>query len=140
MQYVEVYRGTYQSAPVQLARDFLTGSRDDYLFFRTGQWEYILLEGNLPENTLTFEDVDIYKMIYQNGTPDHEPYWQVFGLTEQDISISNPYQMQFYGSAEGQAHLREGGESYALALLLLGICFCMCCLFWSVTVWLYRRR
>lgn len=142
MTYYTMYRGQYQTAPVQLARDLVSGQVQDYRFYRVGQWEYLLVEGDwtLEHGASEFTDVTVYHFYYQQGAPDHEAYWQVYGSEHQDVNINNPYQMQYYSSEKGLPHLREGVSDYAFAFVLLGLICCFSSLFFFITDFLYKRR
>lgn len=115
-----VYSGTYLSVPLQTARDILELSRDDYFFCRVSEDKYILIEcDNWNAASLSSDDCTVSEIYYTPVTRDTPSTYQVFCRDHQAVTVHNPDNFLVYGSQRGLPHLRDGGDQYAYALLLL---------------------
>lgn len=119
-----VYQGTIATQPLQYARDWLSGYRGEYLFFRGGEDEYYLVRGDIDFDTLSCSDARV-DLIYYAYTDRNGRYYEIATFEHETVSINNSSHVLMYASDSRYPHLISGGEFYALAaLLFVSVGFC----------------
>ena len=115
-----VYEGSYGSAPLQIARDWLSGYTGEYLFFCASADEYYLVRGDLDFDTLSGSGCRV-DLIFSAFNANHGAYWQIETFDNQDVSISNPSDCLVYSSDARYPSLIDGGDIYAFTLVCVVI-------------------
>lgn len=121
-----VYPSTIGTQPLQYARDWLTGYRGEYLFFRGGEDEYYIIRGDIDFETMTCPDARV-DLIYYAYSDRNGRYYQIATFEHQDVTVSGSAGMLLYASDEKFPHLISGGEFYVfqtVCLLVFGFVLC----------------
>lgn len=119
----QVYRGHLSETPVDLARAALTDSFSDYIFFRSDEYQYTLIVGNIDFDTNYFSDSAVYRIIYNPSFESNsDRYYQYFLISDSDSGyVRNPENYQMYSSRYLYPHLVERGDVYVQTAILFSI-------------------
>lgn len=115
----EPYDGNISSTYLTLFRD-LVGKLpliDDYVFFRSDQYEYILVSGNLEysNGVFTAPEVTVYRIVTNTSYSSTYTYFQTVE-TDFRLSVGN---MVVYSNLAHYPELVERNTFYSLATLIL---------------------
>lgn len=120
--------GTISSTYVTYFRDILAGSKfnDNYVAFRSGQYEYIMLVGKLEKsgNTISLvEEGKEYKFYTDSGTQYNSTYrYSVKDVSTGSVDVGNNI---IYSDLGDYPELIERGDKYeALTLFVLVVVLC----------------
>lgn len=135
-----VYAGNLSGTYTDYARDLLgsVGLEDSYLFFRSGQYEYILLVGDLTYENGVFSAPAAMEYKFLTGTNYGTDY--SYTVTEvSDVSLS-PGRGMVYSDLGDYPELRDPSQLLELVqvflLAMYGVMFLVHCIFSFVL----RRR
>ena len=115
----EAYDGNVSSTYVTLFRD-LVGKlplTDDYVFFRSDQYEYKLVSGDLEyeDGVFSSSEVTVYRVITNTA---YNSTYSLFHLEETDFRLA-PGKMVVYSNLGHYPELLDRGAFYSLATLIL---------------------
>ena len=135
-----VYDGNISSTYTAIFRDLLSknGINDDYLFFRSGQYDYVLLIGDLEyaDGVFTGEEAKEYKIVTNTN------YNSSYEYTVSDVRSVNlvPGSSLLYSNLGDYPDLIGLDQYFSFAqLVMIVICICMY-LLRSIFAWTYQRR
>lgn len=139
------YEGSISSTLLDIADNVPMTFSDDYVFYRSGQYEYKLVYGNLAYNNGTFLLVDpltevTISQVTQTGYGSTSYYsYEQSELTSFQLSPGN---FLVYSNLGGYPNLNEGGDSYyeAVQTVLLCAIICIFALLRPLTDFINRRR
>lgn len=122
-----IYSGSIPNYVIDAASSLLSENAYDYCLFCSGNNQYILIRSSSwDEDTLTAEDGTIFVWNYDQNAHITTAYQYTYYFSAHDeynISVSNNYGYMYFSSGAQTPGLREGGDKFAFALLLLaGIC------------------
>lgn len=133
-----IYDGTMSSTQVQVFRDIISklSILDDYVVFRSGQYEYVMLAGDLTyeQDFFTAETATEFKLLTHNG------YNSQYNLTVQEVTdvVLAPGSTIVYSNLGYFPDLVDPGTKYDFAMLSLGVIALMMFLIRSIFSWTYR--
>ncbi len=139
-----VYQGTVSTTYVDYAKQILTKCPpfQDYVFFRSGQYEYTLVCGTLTLNgdTFTGSNVGEFTITYhtQSGYSGTS-YYTVTGKSTNSFSLDTNNEL-VYSSLGSFPALTERGDFVETLTLLLLVVVSLCMLIRPIYSFVLRRR
>ena len=134
------YDGTISSTYTTLFRDIVgqVGVLDNYVFFRSGQYEYILVAGDLTyeQDIFTAETATEYKIITNNQYTSQ----YIYSVTEITDFNFAPGTTLIYSNLGSFPDLVDRGEFYSFATLVLALIALCMFLIRSIFSFTWRRR
>lgn len=114
---------------------------DDYVFYRSGQYSYALVVGDLDYNGYSFvsnDSVTLYQMVTNSGTG----YNSTIDYSTQTLGTFSlsPGSVLVYSNLGGYPQLTDRGDFYALSTLLLMLVVVCLYLIRSLFGWCLRSR
>lgn len=136
----EPYDGNMSSTYVTIFRDIVgkIPLTEDYVFFRSGQYEYMLISGDLEYTggSFTGQAVTVYRIVTDTAYNSRYSYFQT---EETNFSLA-PGSGLVYSNLGHYPDLIDRGSFYSFAsVLLLLVCVCMS-LIRSIFNFTMRRR
>lgn len=140
---VSPYDGTISTTYLTVFRDVVSdlGANEDYLFYRSGQYEYTLIAGDLyryGDTVELFDDGRAYVLTYQsNYGQDNYYHWEVNDISSFSLAVGD---YLVYSNLSGYPSL-EGRETvYAYSTLFVMCVLCVAFVLRSCFGFVLRRR
>lgn len=131
------YDGSIDSTYTQVFRDVAhkLNPFDDYVFFRAGEYEYMLIAGELEYDGVRFtgESCTVYKIAADSGVTAYNQEEITDFSLELGISL-------VYSDLGPFPDLIDGSQRYTFAVMLLGMVALCMVLIRSIFVFTLRRR
>ena len=139
-QAATVYEGNISTTYITIFSDIVDkiGMNDEYVFYRSGQYEYTMIAGEITYDGSTFAADEASSYVI-NTNSSYNSYYEY--STGKVISWSlSPGSALVYSSLGDYPALVDKSETYSFAtLVLLFVCLCMF-LIRSIFGFTYRRR
>lgn len=135
-----VYDGNISTTYITIFRDIATnlGIGDDYVFFRSGQYEYQMYSGKLTYSNGNFSGSNLTIYTIDTNSSNYNNYYQ-YSVTTGSLTLS-PGDALIYSNLGHYPDLIERGDSLEFAsmfMLFVGMC---CYLLRSIFSFCLRRR
>ena len=140
-----IYQGSISTTYTDYAKQILSKCPpfEDYVFFRSGQYEYTLVCGGLTLNgdTFTGSNVGEFIITYHNATSGYggTSYYTVTGKTTSSFTLDTNNEL-VYSSLGSFPALIERGDFVETVNLLLLVIIALCLLIRPVYSFVLRRR
>lgn len=141
-----LYQGTISSTYVEYAKNILAKCPpfEDYVFFRSGQYVYTLVCGDLELSGDTFTgtgNLDQYVITYYSGNSGYSgtSYYTVSGSAISTFSLDTGSEL-VYSSLGSYPSLIERGDFVETLTLLLLVIIALCLLIRPIYSFVLRRR
>lgn len=124
--------GNISTTYITIFKDILNNEKSniDYVFFRSGQYEYTMVTGDLNYDGGTFTSEGKYKKyIVSTSTGNYGNNNYLYGVSSRtdDFSLNTSGYMVYSNLGEYPT-LIERGSFYELSIFILAILFALCCL------------
>ncbi len=121
----EVYDGTISTTYITIFRDIVGNVElgDDYVFYRSGQYEYTMIAGKLTYDGSTFAADEATSYVL-SATNNYNSTYQYYVGSVSSWSLS-PGSALVYSSLGSYPELIERGDQYALTTLFV-LCIALC--------------
>lgn len=119
-----VAKGLYDSTALSIARDMASTSSifDDYIFFKTGDYSYELIVGDIDFEHLTYSNASEYQIMRMIETNPQVSYYQCFRFaTLSSGTIHNDAGVLVYSSDKASPQLVDRGGVYLESAILFSI-------------------
>ena len=135
----DVYEGNPSNTQLQYFRDIISGIGlgDHYVAFRSGQYDYTMLVGNLVFENGIFSSTDSCIVYFLETNNSYNGYY-TYSVSEVDTVSFNPEDKIIYSDLGQFPQLEERGAKYEIltAILIVAICVGYVC----KSVFHYRPR
>lgn len=121
----EVYDGTISTTYITIFRDIVSNVElgDQYVFYRSGQYEYTMIAGDITYDGTTFAADEATSYVLTTSSNYNSTYeYSVGSVSSWTLS---PGTALVYSSLGDYPSLIERGDYYALATLFL-LCIALC--------------
>ena len=136
-----VYEGSFSSTYVTYFRDILAkcSYSDDYVAFRSGQYDYIMVVGDIEYKNGRFTSTDTLDLYKFSTNSSYNSNYYLTVSTENNFSLdSNDYIV--YSNLGYFPSLSERGEILNYATFFAIICLCVCSLIRPIFKFNLRSR
>lgn len=139
----KIYDGTISTTYLTIFQDVVAKLRinDDYVFYRSGQYEYALIAGDLNYNgnTIRLNDSGTkYVLTYQsNYGQDNYYHWEVSDISSFSLTLGD---YLIYSNLGGYPTLEERETIYAFGTFFVLCVIGICALLRSLFGFILRRR
>lgn len=134
--------GNISTTYITIYRDIANniGINDDYVFFRSGQYEYKMYVGDLEnlDSTFTGTELTCYTITTNSGTTYNSTY--TYDITTGETLTLTCGDILVYSNLGGYPNFFERGDNNEVALLLLGGVAFVCFLISRIFSFNLRRR
>lgn len=139
-----IYQGSISTTYSDYAKQILTKCPpfQDYVFFRSGQYEYTLVCGDLTLNGDTFTGSNVGEFVityHQQSGYSGTSYYTVTGKTTSSFTLDTNNEL-VYSSLGSFPALTERGDFVETLTLLLLVIVALCMLIRPVYSFVLRRR
>ena len=133
----DLYDGTINSTYLQYARDLMTKVKftDDYVFFRSGQYTYEFVTGDINYNGTSFSgtDVEIYKITQPSGTGMNNTQVTIYSDTYPTFTLQTTGKLVYSNLGQFPTLEERGGLHESIQTILICI-LAMCMLIRGVFI------
>lgn len=129
----EPYEDSISSTYVQYARDLIPNGdiEDDYLFYRSGQYEYTLLMGELEYNGTTFSNTDVLdSYVFTTSSGYNSNY--TYSTGEVNTISLTPSDKMVYSNLGQFPRLVERGSDYEVLQTIFMFIVALCVVIRSI--------
>lgn len=135
-----VYAGNVAGTPLQIGRDLVKDSFDNYLFFRGSEYDYYFISGDITQEGLnyTYSNCIVINLNYSH-TADMTMYYSMRSFDDVSGTVYNPLAVVCYTDISVSApKLIDRGcivvETTILFTIVVCLCvYCFSCIFSNVS-------
>lgn len=136
---VNVYEGTMSSSVTAYVRDIHFATESDYVYYRSGQYTYDVLVGDLEYSNGTFTLVGDSGLLYRITTSTSSASYTTYSVSEvSSYSVSNPHNILIYSNLGHYPALNDSTDVYSYICVVLLIVFGICSVLRSLFSWVLR--
>lgn len=136
-----IYSGTISSSMVDIAEKIPLSFSDEYVFYRSGQYEYTLVASpDLEYEKAVFSfntSGQVYVITTSSGVGTNYYTYETYST---DNFYLNPDDLLVYSSIGGFPTLTERGANYEAITFFVVCVACMCAVVRSIFSFVLRRR